>query len=239
MSKYIPKKQLEPLMCKPGEEVVQSTPTPRPQQARVGIDGKYILMDGKPTYTKGVHALLEACRTDPKSTQSGTIHRPLTFRENLQVRINDYESKEGDEKLRLFNHLIDSCTGVAYKAGTRMMKIIPECRQLIAIDETFNDPFMAVIYDGLVGEELDLTRGKYDELLTKDEFIAHPAWLASIEGDQALLRAYSDIVFSELKRQYNQDTGMRFWVRPQPSDDELRALFVGNLYNDSNAYGNY
>ena len=99
--------------------------------------------------------------------------------------------------------------------------------------DDFNNDFMAISYDNLVGEELDLTKGKYNELLTKEEVLEHPAWLTAVEEDRDLLKTYADIVFSEMK----DNKQMAFWTRETTEEDELRALFVGILSGDSVADG--
>jgi hypothetical protein len=241
MSKYIPKEQLEPLMCKPGEEVIQPTLAPQPHTRSSIIGGDYALMSISNTYAKAMEDLNEVCRTDSRSDQPTTVDgiiRPLTFKETLQARVNDYESIEGDDRLRLFKRWSHSCTGVAYKAGTQLMKVIPQSLDLINIDPSFNSIFLPTTYDDLVGEELDLAKGKYCATLSKADVLEHPAWLATVEGDRNLLSNYTNIVFHELKEQYSREDGMWLWVRSQPDVDELRALFVDYLNNGSIAIGN-
>ncbi len=209
----------------------------------MSIQGEYDLMAQTATYALGVQALRESyargeCPNQPTIVIGGaTVPRALTFKENLEARVNDYERlKPGDERLRLFKKWIDSCTGVAYKAGTTKFKIIPACHELITIDKDSRDNFLSVQYDLISVPELNSagSNGKYNLLLTKDEVLVHPGWLAAVEGDTALLRSYHDIVFAERPR----NTGlMSFWVRQNAPTDELRALFVLNLDDNSNAVG--
>ena len=214
------------------------------KRTRKSLEFKYVLMDKQHKYAQGVKALIESCESNnfhPKFTKSdgSTIYRSLTFNENSEARVNDYESYAVNKKLDLFNKWLDSCTGVAYKAGSNKFKIIPECSELITIDPPFSNYYISVNYDNLDGKELDLMKGRYGQLLTKEEVLSHPAWNAAVEHDRYLLKAYTDIVFYELKEKYDRKNGMSFWIRSQPENDELRALFIDYLDDYSNANGNY
>ncbi len=202
--------------------------------------GSYILMPQVSTYALGVQALRDSyargeCPEQPTIVLGGmTVPRPLTFKETLEARVKDYESmKPGDERLRLFNHWIDSCTGIAYKAGTTRFKLRPISAELVSIDKDFNDNFLPLRYDSLTAPELDSSRGPYNQLLTKDQVLVHPGWQSAVEHDTALLRAYTDIVFAEK----SASQLMSFWVRQNTPTHELRALFVGSLGYNSDAYG--
>ena len=111
---------------------VNPPPLPPPPAAgvRTSIVGAYDIMDQTKTYALGVEALRQShargeCPAQPLYVDGGrSIVRPLTLKENIEARVNDYERmKPGDERLRLFNRWNDSCTGVAYKAGTTKFKI--------------------------------------------------------------------------------------------------------------------
>ncbi|MFH1456325.1 MAG: hypothetical protein ABIF40_05250 [archaeon] len=133
----------------------------------------------------------------------------------------------------MFQRYLDSCTGVAYKKRTTKFKIIPICVDLIGIDKDFNKFFLPVNYANLTGTELDSSQNKYNTLLTKQEVLNHPAWLTAVEDDKNLLKAYANIIFSEKQ----ENKLMRFWVRQNTVEDELRALFVDSLNVISNAGG--
>ena len=110
------------------------------------------------------------------------IVRPLTFRETLEARVIDYNSKDKSDKkrLELFNVWLSPCTGVAYKKDSTKFKIIPECRELITIMQSFREAEMGIDYDSLQGKELDRTKAKYNTLLTEQEVLEHPGWLAAV-----------------------------------------------------------
>ncbi|MFH1455977.1 MAG: hypothetical protein ABIF40_03440, partial [archaeon] len=57
--------------------------------------------------------------------------------------------------------------------------------------------------------------------------------LTAVEDDKSLLKTYANIIFSEKPK----NKLMCFWVRQNIEEDELRALFVDNLSNYSNANG--
>ena len=207
----------------------------------------YILMPKADTYAQGVHALQKTCVKEkncshPMFTQDNgkMIYRPLTFKENIEARVHDYETlKNADgsertekERLRLFSRWLDSCTGIAYKTGTTRFKIIPICEQLITIKKFFANSFLQINYDHIEGVELDNKNGKYNNLFTQDEVLEQPAWRTAVDDDK-LLKIYSKIVFDKLK----QDKAMGFGVEPNKETDELRALWVNYLDNYSNAFG--
>ncbi|MBU2590000.1 MAG: hypothetical protein KKB39_04530, partial [Nanoarchaeota archaeon] len=89
-------------------------------------------------------------------------------------------------------------------------------------------------YRGINSIELDSSQGVYNKLLTPEQILEHPAWNTAVQ-DKSLLKTYRDIVF----KLNPGDERMRFWVRQNTAKDELRALYVYNIVNDSSAYGNY
>jgi hypothetical protein len=255
MNKPIPRSKLEHLIWKPGDDTLPRPETvpaiPQPQ-AHSPIQGPFEFMERTGTYALGVQALRDSynhgeCPTHPMFTKDdgSTIVRPLTFRETLKARVEDYEnthSSDGterskDDRLRLFQHWIDSSTGMAYKARTTQFKVIPLCRPLVEIDAGVNDNFMNVDYGALAGTELDSGAAKYNELLTREEVMGHEGWLAAVEGNRELLDEYSKIVFEQLERKYSRNTGMRFGVLSNTAEDQLRALYVSNFDYSSDAGG--
>ena len=89
---------------------------------------EHILMPKTSTYALGVYALRDAYLRGGCSDQPlfDNLVRPLTFRENILARVEDYErivgsdgkGRDKKERLRLFEIWLDSCTGIGYKAGT-------------------------------------------------------------------------------------------------------------------------
>jgi hypothetical protein len=232
-------------------------PTPSVDPVSEPITGAYILMPKTTTEVQGIHALRKACEAESNSAHpqfpkddGSLIYRPLTFRETIQARVDDFNIEQDDDgndrdiedRLRFFNKWLDSCTGIGYKAKTKKFKLASECSQLIEITSDFADAFLPTLYNQIQGVELDSgKRGvKYGELLTETEVNGHEAWINAVGDDQEgkdLLREYTGIVFSQLKRKYDQEYGMCFWVVQNPAKDQLRALYVSSLYNYSIAYG--
>lgn len=220
----------------------EPSPQPSPHSSEL-LQGRYILMDRADTKALGIHALREACKNASKSPhpkfvkpKGSAIYRPLTFKENIEARVNDYESnKDDDKRLRLFKRWIDSCTAVACKGKSTKFKIIPLSPDLVTIDKGFKKHFLSVDYDKLSGVELDRKDAVYGSWISRAQVVEHPAWLAAVEGDKHLLRTYANIVFTERK----VEKQMAFFTRNKPDTDELRALFVNYLDGYSGAVGKY
>ncbi|MBI2146178.1 hypothetical protein HYU22_02470 [Candidatus Woesearchaeota archaeon] len=249
MTPRIPRERLEQLMWKPTDGIsVPEPPEPIPGVTTPNVTERvYELMGQTSTYALGVHALQEACSAESSSLHpmikfatAESVYRPLTFRENIEARVKEYQrthnadgtERTKEERLHLFGKWLDSCTGLAYKAQSTQFKIVPLSQNLITIDKDFRTEFLPVGYDGLTGVELDSSRGVYNTSLTKAQVVDHPAWRAAVD-DVALLREYATIVFSENRA----DKQMWFWVRQNTPSDELRALFVSYLNSNSYAGG--
>ena len=165
----------------------------------------------------------------------------LTFAETIRARVEDYERLSDDEgnkrteadRLRLFNNWFFTSTGVAYKAHTTLMKLIDRADALVYIDKDFNERFLPCDYDALDGIELDTGKGKYNQLLSQDDVLAHPFWNAAVP-DYPTLETYTNMVFTQ-----KPGKRMRFWPRGDVTTNELRALVIFNMSNYSYANGNY
>ncbi|MBI2668831.1 hypothetical protein HYX14_03230 [Candidatus Woesearchaeota archaeon] len=240
-------------------EARRPTPEPRPRAPPASaVYAGYVFMDKTPTYARGVKALKKACRTDPASahpsiiTDAVSVYRPLTFKENVEAMVKNYNTEhnpDGSARTmvkRLFlitKRWKDSCTGMAYKAKTTKFKVIPQCSDLMTIAPDFDGVYLPISYAGFDAPELNSgKRGmKYNELLTKAEIAEHEGWRTAVEGDVALLRGYRDIVFEAIRARDGRmpDKAMPFLVLQNTDFDELRALSVRDLEDDSEAYGDY
>src|SRR3989344_112752 len=236
---------LEQKLRKVRGEAVPATPIIEPATPATEpiVSGNYILMPQTSTWVKGKDALQqESLRTNNQNQpqyglpDGSKIYRPLTFEENIRARVEDYHSHKRDdpERLRLFNTWLDSCTGIAYKKGTRSCKLITQSPELINLPSGFNKPFVAVDYDSVQGQEFDLTQIATGRNLAKSEILNHALW-NYVVPDKKLLEEHLDIVFRERKIQQ----GMSFNVVNAPAEDQLRALYVGVLVNRSDANGNF
>ena len=199
------------------------------------------------TYGKAIHDLRQAfkkgeCNAQPLFVKDNgrKVVRPLTFKETIEKRVNDYNvlenpdgSKRTEEKrLRLFNVYLDSCTGIANKKNSKKFKIVPVCKELILIDKNFNDAYLPVDYNSIGGNVVDGSKGKFNQLLTEREVLNNAGWIEALEGDKALLKEYSGIVYSL------RDKGsklMAFRVNENTSEDQLRALCLDSIGSYSNA----
>ena len=108
------------------------------------IIGKYELMDkSSDTYALGVEAVRHLAIANP---QHNGIYRPFTFKENIEAKVNDYNTEKNpdgskkteEEKKRLFETWLDSSTGIAYKKKSTKYKIIQVSNELITINKDFN-----------------------------------------------------------------------------------------------------
>jgi len=215
---------------------------------------EYELMPRQDTYAEGVHTLRNSYAEKEAEVPSylwydsvdQKIVRSLTFRENLQARVDDFETlknKNGStrtikERFRLFDTWLDSCTGIVYSSKNEDdFMIIPVCKELITIPKNFSNEYISMDYASLQdrGTRLKRSQAKYNEFLTESEVISHPAWIASVEEDITLLSTYISIAFKHSSR--SEGKLMGFYLRNKIEKDQLRSLFVGIRYDDSGANG--
>ena len=233
-------KYLLPDPEQPKEEIVQ-------EEGRI-INGKYHITQQQNTYGLGLVQLIKECGLDAKTAQptftlndGSKIYRPLTFKETIQARVNDYESSTPEERLKLFKSWNNTCTGIAYKANgiikkSTKFKIIPQAKELILLPQDYNQSTLPVEYDKISGIELDRTKAKYNKPLTIDEVLNHEGWQTLVQGDNQLLKTYAEIVFKEKQ---GQTELMIFRIDTNPTSDYLLALVLNSLVSNSIAYGNY
>jgi len=235
----------------------RSSPTPADsfKKPMVMLAKKYRVVNTRDiyNYVGSVEALQKECyrlesTTHPQyhffsKSLNLRIYRPLTFKENIQARVEAYES--GDYSLfGTYEDSLSSCTGIVYKKFTTKFKIIPQLEYLITIDKdawSHSEPFYFLAdYDALVGTELDSSLGKYNITLTKLDVLEHPGWLALLEEDRSLLKTYCDIVFTEYLRRRRPsiaDELMSFNVKKNRPKYELQPVSVSTLYHASSVDG--
>jgi len=149
-----------------------------------------------------------------------TYVRPFTMKENLQARIEDYNTltntdgtqRTEEERRRFFNTWLDSCSGIHYLAGTTRFKIIPRSNELITLAQAPINEYLSVPY------------------------AQTSAWLAAVEEDQVLLGEAFDIM-GAVNNAPADWKGMGFFVYPDKTQDELRPLFVNGQDGCGNAIG--
>ena len=99
-------------------------------------------------------------------------------------------------------------------------------------------------YDKLDGESFtreEIRRyGIAEKLLNMEEAKRNPIWKALAGGNQALLDSYVDTLFKKAKEDFNYNGDlMGIWLS-QPKDITTgRLWFVGSVYGNSSANGNY
>ncbi|MDP2906631.1 MAG: hypothetical protein Q8O03_01710 [Nanoarchaeota archaeon] len=156
---------------------------------------------------------------------------PFTFAENVEAHIADYEAN-GDNA-ELFKTWLDSVTGIAYKAHSTNFKLILRSDKLENIKPDFNQGFIPIDYNVENGIELDSKKGKYNQLLTREEVKNHEFWLAVMGSDKEKLAEYVDIWFDKTK----SEKGMGVYLRSNTDCDELRALVLNGDNSNSDADG--
>ena len=175
------------------------------------------------TYAKAVFNLIRnAGENQPQFTldNESKIYRPLSFKENLIARIEHPE---------LFDQYLNSCTGVASKKKSSLIKINPICKELITIEMKDSDKnFLDVNYESFEGEELNTEKtSKMDK------------WLIAMGGNNPenkdLYDEYQEALF-ERKPNLSKKYAMNFYTVNKHSKDQLRALCVIDY---SNAYSYY
>jgi hypothetical protein len=220
--------------------------------------GLYELTDAFETYALGVESI-RTISSDSNYNQKvfekpdgSQIYRPLTMLESLEVMVNDYnilkdangQDRTPEDRKRLLSNYKDTSTGIAYKAESTQITIIPECKELILIPTDYKKLFLENPYRTLTGIPLDTANVTYNQALKEFEVNDHPAWIASVGGTVdgiRVLKEYSHIIFNILAKK-KQTTGMGFYIRKDAvtqntATDELRALYFGNIDNNSVAYG--
>ncbi len=217
---------------------------------------EYEIMPSQSTYGEGVHALQNSYAGKETEVPSllwyecdgQKIVRPLTFRENLLARVEDFETLKNndgstrsmEERLRFFNTYLVSCTGIVYSSKDKDdFVIIPICKELITIPKNFSNEYLSINYASLQSKGFSLKRSqaKYNQMLTESEVISHPAWIVSVEEDITLLCIYTSIVFKYSSSRKGKLMG--FYLGNQIEKDQLRSLFINNRGNGSKANGNY
>ncbi|MFH1316991.1 MAG: hypothetical protein ABII01_05725 [Candidatus Woesearchaeota archaeon] len=218
-----------------GQKVIQGRidALQREMDALTSVSPVYDVEKGS-TYANGLVALRQAYADGKAGLQplfvksdGSSVVRPMTFEETIDAVVNAFESGNRE----LLDNWNDSCTGIAYKKGTSLFKVVPVSSDLILLNAQFAQAYVSVGYDTQEGVELDKNKGKYNVPLTKPEYLENPGWCAAVP-DKALREAFGDIVFAERKTK----AGMGFYVRDDPTEDLLRALAVNYLYSSSSAY---
>ncbi|MBS3147808.1 hypothetical protein J4219_02905 [Candidatus Woesearchaeota archaeon] len=172
------------------------------------------------------------------------LARPLTFKETIQARINQFE-REGAASL--WERWLDTSSAIVYQKDTTKFRLVVPCSDALLNDvpESFRNFFLPVNYDDFTSfVELDVQDrvDLYNRPLTPDQVLKHKGWLAVVEGDKKLLKRYSDIVFGQIQG----GVAMAFWTVPRqdaqgrwvcPAQSQLRPLCANNVRYDCGCIG--
>ncbi|MEK6968690.1 MAG: hypothetical protein AABX51_08780, partial [Nanoarchaeota archaeon] len=204
-----------------GEIKTPRTKTPprtvRVEEPKTTTTGKYSFTESL-THARGIAALHRLGK------------EPLNADELLKARIT---------QPKLYDNCFWTGTAIAYKAGTSLIKVIPNCEFLRNIPEDFSRNYITGFdFDKLKAEPLDTTKFKCGTNLTKTEILTHPVWLALVGGDKDLLKQYVDTTFACYEKRYRTaDKLMGFYKVDKPTENILGAALVSILDYESDASG--
>jgi hypothetical protein len=209
--------------------------------------GRYELSDKFDTYAIGMstirnipfHEEYKQARF-PTADRRALVYRPLMALETINAVVNDYNRLEDDngntrtleDRERLFQKNIFTCTGVAYKKDGGEIKIIHQPKQLLFIPQDYTREFWSINYKEIIGDKINTGEAIFNKRLTKSQVREHPAWKATIMNTadgRAVFKEYTDIMFSLIHRECDLTMGMGFWIEPFPDEDQLRALHINDL----------
>lgn len=173
------------------------------------------------------------------------IYRPFTFEENCRARL-----KQPD----LFYVFLDSCTVIAYKKNSSMFKIIQISDDIIRLPKGDKQKFLPCDYDAIKVEdgvvELNSQNALYNERLTEAQALTHEGW-AKLIPNKNTRENYIKQTYKLIREQYpiennhwrynnaSELIAMAFYILRNLKQDQMRALFVNSLSNNSLANGSY
>jgi hypothetical protein len=240
------KKALERILNEPDTQEPDDQGVKQPSNV---LAGRYEISVGN-TYSLGLAALNDDCNKENnqahprfKKADGSQIYRPLTFGETIQAIVNDYNTlknpdgsnRTDEERTKLLQNYCDTSTGIAYKAGTSLFKILPPGEELMGLKSDFIDSHVPIDYSQIRGGiELDSKNELYNQKLTKAYVLEHEAWKTAV-NDNNLLKEYTEMAF-KLMKEPRQAMGFR--IINYRNNDELQALTINCLSASSNTSGN-
>src|SRR3989344_6104856 len=203
-----------------------------------------VVGSGNARYGQALVALRGLCAGDDGLHPfAGGVARPLTFKETVQARIDQFEHEGA---AGLWTNWLDTSSAIVYQKDTTKFRIDSMSAALLNdVPASFRDAFLPVNYDDFSSfVELDVQDRDdvYNQSLTREQVLKHKGWLAVVEGDKRLLKRYSDIVFGQVQggvamafwTVHRQDAQGR-WVCPRQS--QLRPLCAGNVLGYCYCFG--
>ena len=168
------------------------------------------------TYAKAVHRLRkEASENQPRYVlaDGSSIPRPLTFKETVLANM----------RLGHRNFTPDTCTGIAYKSNSSLVKISPETEALIIIPKDYFETFIPIDYETFEGEEIDAAKSNKRDL-----------WLIAMGGvNRENEEIYAEYVSNLCGRSASsRDSAMTFDASDDTQRDVLRNLKFEKEYSE-------
>jgi hypothetical protein len=163
------------------------------------------------------------------------------FVENIEARLQQVEENPGKKlnELRLLNTWLDSNCAILYN-GKGKAKIIHNCKELTNIDPKHNSATIQSNYDKYQIDNIDVfeinlknKKNKYNESLNYEEVINHEGWLALFQNNKELLQKYAKLTLDNLE----DNKGMKFWIKQNSREGELRTLCINFMNYNSDAIG--
>ncbi|MBI5393133.1 hypothetical protein HZA96_04640 [Candidatus Woesearchaeota archaeon] len=239
-------------------DVIHAQGADPPRKASIALVHEFL--PSQSTYAQGVHALRASYNGKEAEipqhmlyrTSAGVrLIRPQTLEEAMLARINDFDTLQDsngkqrtmEERLRLWDKLIDTCAGVAYENGNNEhFKLSSICEPLITIPQDFRNAFLDVNYAAFDGIQLART-AYYYKRLSEQEFDLCEAWQLLLP-DQTARTRLKQIVYHQAKNQQeqlliadNDKKALGFYLVNNSDRDQLRSVFVSSRNNYSDAYG--
>jgi len=176
----------------------------------------------------------------PKLIADGRI--PMSVAGIMQRRLDVRNASVYVKNDWMDNHF-DTGDAVVYHPNGRV-KIVLDSEDLreMTPDTLRNNGALILteeVYNALQGEEFERGEfGKVNERLSRDEVKFHPGWKA-LARDQALLNAYTDFIFAEVKEKSGYDDAMGIYIGSTNRGTPEMLMWCVSRINSSNANGGY
>ena len=169
---------------------------------------------------------------------------PMSFKDVMQRRLEVANSNYPD--------LIEAWLGKYFDTGDACvidsngnLKVVLDSKHLRELNSKTKLTNGAIVlsnvdYSKLGGEEFSpviLNRYTMSSELTEKQVNNHPVWVSLARGDEALLKAYSQMIFAKAKEKFNYDKNMGIYLLSSPEMPQLRSWYANSLYYRSIAFG--
>ena len=229
------KGRLEELMKKAADDPIVNEIVEGKKDSQEIIPARYGILRAD-DYCEGVRKLQNDSQSSQPNIQTSggfLVYRPLSIKETIRARVEDYNilknpdgsKRTKQERLRLFDTYLDTCTGAAFKKESRKFKIMPVCVQLLTNSEDVSE--IPIVYESLDGIELDADKINFNEPLRKDEVLNHPGWRALVD-DNHLLKTYVDL-FSKLNPNLWGFLSFELIYELSDMKNELSSVYIHNM----------